>query len=205
VYYAITWGDGTASGTGKSNTPYAAVPASHSYLWSGVYTLRVSASDLKHPAVTQVFTVQVGTPVDADADAIPDDYETAHPCLIPGTDDGAVDFEPDGVTNLQEYQQGTDPCASDTDGDGYPDGQEAALATGGNGAAYCGIMRADVQPAGTGDGVIAILDLTLLAQTFTQTVPPAPARYDQDGDDVISILDLTAAATFFTANVNVCP
>ena len=204
LYYAITWSDGTVGKTGKLTTPYAAVLASHTYLWSGTYTLRVSASDLKHTAVATTFTVNVGTVVDADLDGIPDDYEAAHPCLLAGTNDAAADPDGDGLTNLQEYQQGTNPCVADTDGDGYTDGQEAALAHGGNGAAYCGIMRADVQPDG-GDGVISILDLTRIAAYFGQAVPPASARYDQDGDATISILDLTRAASFFIDNVSTCP
>jgi hypothetical protein len=205
VYYAITWGDGTAGTTGRVLSPYALVPASHTYAWSGTYTLRVGASDLKHPSVAQTFTVNVGTPVFSDGDGLPDDYKAAHPCLVVGVNNAAADPDGDGLTNLQEYQQGTDPCVADTDGDGYSDGQEAALAHGGNGSAYCGLMRADVQPAPNGDGVISILDLTLVAAKFTQTVPPAPARYDQDGDNKISILDLTRMAQFFTDHVNTCP
>jgi hypothetical protein len=204
VYYAITWGDGTVGTTGKVLSPYAIVNASHTYAWTGTYTLRVGASDLKHPSVAQTFTVNVGTPVFTDGDGLPDDYKATHPCLPVGVNDAAADPDVDGLTNLQEYQQGTNPCVADTDGDGYPDGQEAALAQGGNGSAYCGIMRADVQPA-NGDGVISILDLARVAAYFAQSVPPAPARYNQDGDGKISILDLTKMAQFFTQHVSACP
>ena len=145
VYYAITWGDGTAGTTGRVLSPYALVPASHTYAWTGTYTLRVGASDLRHPAVAQTFTVNVGTPVFTDGDGLPDDYKAAHPCLVVGVNDAGSDPDVDGLTNLQEYQQGTDPCVADTDGDGYPDGQESALLQGGNGSAFCGIMRADVE------------------------------------------------------------
>jgi glucose/arabinose dehydrogenase len=205
VYYTITWGDGTIGKTGKVNAPYASVPATHTYAWTGTYTLRVSASDLKHPGVAQTFTVHVGTPVDADGDGIPDDYEAAHACLLPGTNDAAADPDVDGLTNIQEYQQGTNPCLADTDGDGYTDGQEAALAHGGNGTAYCGIMRADVQPVPAGDGTVSILDFTLMATKFAQAIPPAPARYDQNNDASISILDLSSAANFFAISVANCP
>jgi hypothetical protein len=53
--------------------------------------------------------------------------------------------------------------------------------------------------------VISILDLAKVAAYFTQTVPPAPARYDQDGDGKISILDLTTMVQFFGDSVSACP
>jgi hypothetical protein len=66
---------------------------------------------------------------------------------------------------------------------------------------YCGIMRADVD----GDGAVSVLDLTVVANKFTQTIPPAPDRYRQDADFTISILDLTRMANVFTQNVSACP
>ena len=45
----------------------------------------------------------------------------------------------------------------------------------------------------------------MVAANFTQAVPPAPARYDQDGDGKISILDLTKMAQFFTDQRERCP
>lgn len=47
----------------------------------------------------------------------------------PDTDDNGVldcdeDFDEDGLTNLQEYEQGTEPYNEDTDGDGLKDGEE---------------------------------------------------------------------------------
>jgi hypothetical protein len=74
-------------------------------------------------------------------------------------------------------------------------------ALGKNPALYCNIMRADVD----GDGGVSILDLTKVAQKFTQSVPPAPERYNQDADNQISILDLTRIAQVFTQKVTACP
>ena len=57
-------------------------------------------------------------------DGIPDDWKIAHG-LDPN--DPAVAFEDpdqDGLTNLEEYQNGTDPHNPDTDGDGLSDGDE---------------------------------------------------------------------------------
>jgi PKD domain/Bacterial TSP3 repeat len=203
--YGIIWGDGSPSASGALSSPYASVPASHTYAWAGVYTLRVTVTDFKHPAVAQTFSVTVGPPVDDDTDGLSDDYEAAHACLLVGTNDAGVDADSDGLTNAQEYQQGTNPCLPDSDGDGYTDGQEAALPQNAGGMVYCSIMRADIQPSPTGDGMVSVLDLALLAGNFLQAVPPAPARLDQDGDHAISILDLAALSGRFLNTVNNCP
>ena len=67
---------------------------------------------------------------DADADFLPDAWETAK--TLSTTDNGLVsnkqgqygDFDSDGLTNLQEFQYGTNPKAADTDGDGLSDFKE---------------------------------------------------------------------------------
>jgi hypothetical protein len=92
-----------------------------------------------------------------------------------------------------------DACDDDISGDGYGNVKKAAL--GKNLLIYCPIMRADVD----GDGAVSILDLAKVAVYFTQSVPPAPARYNQDADSVISILDLTRMAEVFTQHVSACP
>jgi hypothetical protein len=49
---------------------------------------------------------------DADADGMPDSWETAH-CLDPeNPDDAASDFDRDGLTALQEFQAGTNPLGA---------------------------------------------------------------------------------------------
>lgn len=92
-----------------------------------------------------------------------------------------------------------DECDTDDDGDGYTDAQEAPLAK--NPLVYCVQMRADVD----GDHSVTILDLSLIAQSYGQPVPPAPARRSQDADASITILDLSKVATVFMQSVSVCP
>ena len=86
--------------------------------------------------------------------------------------------------------------------DGYPDSLKLAL--GANPSVYCPIMRGDVD----GDGQVTILDLSKVASVFVQTVPPAPARFDQGPppfDNRITILDLSKMAAVFHQSVTACP
>ena len=69
---------------------------------------------------------------DTDGDKLPDGYEAltlGTDSTKPDTDDNGVldcdeDFDEDGLTNLQEYEHGTEPYNEDTDGDGLKDGEE---------------------------------------------------------------------------------
>lgn len=64
-------------------------------------------------------------PQDADGDGMLDDWEVSHG-LNPRVNDAGGDLDEDGLTNLAEYQAGTQPDAADTDHDGMPDGWEAS-------------------------------------------------------------------------------
>jgi hypothetical protein len=74
-------------------------------------------------------TIGIQIPISTLGDGIPDSWKIAHG--FDPTDPGAAaaDTDGDGLTNLQEYQLGTDPRNPDTDGDGIPDGQEVQLGT----------------------------------------------------------------------------
>jgi len=67
------------------------------------------------------------TTTDDDGDGMPNAYENSHPCLNANVNDGAVDADSDLLTNLQEFNLGTDPCNPDTDGDACGDGHEPLL------------------------------------------------------------------------------
>lgn len=66
---------------------------------------------------------------DSDGDGIPDEYELAHGLDPNNPIDAQEDPDRDGLTNLQEFQAGTDPHLADTDNDGLTDGREVALGT----------------------------------------------------------------------------
>ena len=61
---------------------------------------------------------------DLNDNGIPDDWELAFNASDPDSDN-----DRDGLTNLREYELGTDPGNTDTDGDGIPDAFEAEIGT----------------------------------------------------------------------------
>ena len=61
---------------------------------------------------------------DQDADGIPRWWEDLHGLDDANAGDGAGDLDSDGVGNAAEYQNGSNPQAADTDGDGLTDAQE---------------------------------------------------------------------------------
>ena len=64
------------------------------------------------------------TGVDSDEDGMDDEYELLHPCLDPNVAERTEDPDGDGLTDINEYLGGTDPCNPDTDGDGVSDRAE---------------------------------------------------------------------------------
>ena len=62
-------------------------------------------------------------------DGIPDDWKIAHGFDPNDPSVASADTDNDGLTNLQEFQAGTDPRNPDTDGDGVLDGAEVKRGT----------------------------------------------------------------------------
>jgi len=61
---------------------------------------------------------------DDDNDGMRDDWEEANNFDPKNNNDAGQDADNDGLTNLQEFEAGTDPNNADTDGDGINDNQD---------------------------------------------------------------------------------
>lgn len=70
--------------------------------------------------------INVGA-MDMDGDGMPAEWETE--MFGDMSRDGSGDIDLDGLTDLEEYQYGTDPNAADTDSDGFADGVEVQAET----------------------------------------------------------------------------
>lgn len=76
-----------------------------------------------------LFRVTVSGSSDSDGDTMPDDWELANGFNPNDPSDAAGDADSDGLTNVQEYTQGSNPRAVDSDGDGVTDGVEVQTGT----------------------------------------------------------------------------
>ena len=134
-------------------------------------------------------------PVDTDGDGLMDGADNCP--LIANAPQTNTDAN-NGAANRPGQDGLGDVCDDDDDGDGYLDATETAL--GENTLAYCVIMRADID----GDHTVNILDLSQVASSYGQTIPPAASRKAQDADSAICILELSKQASVFTQNVAAC-
>ncbi len=66
----------------------------------------------------------VGAIIDSNSDGLPDFWLNQYDLLLVIEDVTNVDNDEDGLTNLQEYANGTNPLSPDTDGDNVYDGME---------------------------------------------------------------------------------
>jgi hypothetical protein len=85
---------------------------------------QVSATGGPEHALAEIEYFGIANPVDTDGGGLLDNQETAlglNPAL---TDDDTDDSDLDGLSNVEELANGTDPGDSDTDNDGLSDGAE---------------------------------------------------------------------------------
>jgi Big-like domain-containing protein/thrombospondin type 3 repeat protein len=123
--------DVTAAGTGTqytiSNTAIATISGDGLVQAVTSGTVLIQATQEGASGLTSIQVALAG--VDTDGDGIPDDVELSLG-MNPGNPvDASEDFDRDGLSNLDEYRQGTDLRNPDTDGDSLADGREVTLGT----------------------------------------------------------------------------
>lgn len=123
VEYKWDFGDGT-TGTGMITT--------HIYSEPGIYSLKLTVSDQAGNNATDSATVTVLkdtdgdrtpdiTDLDDDNDGMPDTWEIEAGLDPLDATDITVDPDNDGLTNIEEYYRGTNPCLQDSDRDFWSD------------------------------------------------------------------------------------
>jgi hypothetical protein len=107
---------------------------------------------------------------DTDGDGMPDGWEVANSgCgLNLMTGDSLDDGDADGLANLVEYSLGSEPCNTDTDGDGMPDGWEFS-----NAGCGLNLLIGDTLDDGDADGISNLGEYSLGSE---------PCNTDTDGD-----------------------
>ncbi len=180
------YADGTTKDIGNSST-------GTQYLISNPKLATVSADGLvtaKQSGAVIVQAINEGTQGllqlsvalsrDTDGDGIPDDAELSLGLNPNNPADALDDLDRDGLTNLKEYQLGTDLRNPDTDSDGLKDGEEVRLGT--------NPQLADTDGDGVPDGV---------------EVAAGSNPLDSKSVDLAkSLKRITVAPTNFVINVN---
>src|SRR5579885_973350 len=118
----------TASSNGtqyrSSNSAVASVNANGLVTAVGSGTAIIQALD---EGAQGIISIQVALSIDSDGDGIPDDAELRLGLNPHDPTDALLDLDHDGLTNLQEFQNGSDINNPDSDGDGLTDGQEVLV------------------------------------------------------------------------------
>jgi hypothetical protein len=103
----------------------ASISASSGYTLTSVTSINSSGTLLAQSLKDGVATTILLTPdSDTDGDGLPDFYENQYSLDAFSIQAVSTDSDTDGLTDLAEYQNGTNPRNSDTDSDGMKDGWE---------------------------------------------------------------------------------
>jgi hypothetical protein len=118
--------NGTEGTTYTSSNPLIGTVSANGLVTAGNQSGTVIVS-LVNDGVFASKMIMVNLTSDRDGDGMPDDFEEANDCLDPDAPDGDADPDSDDLANLNELNEGTNPCDADTDDDGLNDGLEVSL------------------------------------------------------------------------------
>ena len=122
--------DRDVTGSGNGTNYISSNPAVATVDENGLVTATggaVAIISVNNDGVFAAVRVTVAVGDDSDLDGLPDDYETANGLNPSDPTDAAQDPDGDNLTNLEEFNAGTDPNVADTDGDGLNDDAELIL------------------------------------------------------------------------------
>ncbi len=138
---------------------------------------QVRVSDTYAEAISTVDLTE-----DSDLDGMPDSWEARYPNpngLVIGINDSAGDVDLDGLTNLEEYTNFTNPKLADTDSDFSTDPQEIALGTD------------PVNPDSDGDGLLDGRETNTGTFVSATNTGSNPLNADTDADGMPDGLEVT--------------
>lgn len=119
---------GSLPGVTWDVTPVFTVPASTVNAVAGANVLQIERTGGTGGGYIQFDYLKMEVdPVglaDADGDGMPEWFEATFGLSDADPSDADLDLDEDGLTNIEEYQLGTNPLAPDTDNDGLSDGEE---------------------------------------------------------------------------------
>ncbi len=120
-----------------SNFSLEGKTSSYKFDGPGTYNITLTVTDLGGNTDSDELNVTVSTTRDTDGDGVPDeedpdddgdgmpdDWEEQHGFDPKNKYDAFYDEDNDNLTNVEEYNKGTDPNNPDTDGDGILDGED---------------------------------------------------------------------------------
>lgn len=117
-----------------ATAPWITLVGGNNGIGSGTLHYSVLANTTGEPRTGRIiisgveYTILQGiNPTDNDGDGMPNEWELQYGFDINDPSDANEDPDGDGLTNLEEYQLGTNPLLKDTSGDGIDDGTAHAL------------------------------------------------------------------------------